>query len=205
MVNRTTAVTHLPGPETGYWCVMGLVVKVVTSLLSEFLPLVLTVLVAAGTVYYLKTRNTRKTCPPVLNTQTNRTAPVKTRKEACDSDDDDEGEEEDPPAIAEDTRHVLFSHESYQPAEMARRSREFYLEMNKRRSLRFFSEKPVPREVIDNLILTAGTSPSGAHTEPWTYVVVSDPEIKEQIRDIIELEEETNYLQRMGKKVQFKL
>ena len=186
---------------------MGLVVRVVSSLLTEFLPLVLTVLVAAGTVYYLKTRNTRNSQKhsPLLDTKTKRTtittATVKTRKEACDSDDDDEEEEEDKPAIAEDTNHVLFSHQSYEPEEMTRRSREFYQEMNKRRSLRFFSEKPVPREVIENLILTAGTSPSGAHTEPWTYVVVSDPEIKQRIRDIIELEEETNYLQRMGKKV----
>merc|ERR1719187_2312856 len=72
--------------------------------------------------------------------------------------------------------------------------------MNKRRSLRFISEKPVPREVIDNIIRTAGTSPSGAHTEPWTYVVVSDPDIKADIRKIIEDEEEINYTQRMGEK-----
>ena len=182
---------------------MGLVVKLVISLLTEAFPLVLTVLVAVGTVYYHKTRKSRNNqkYPPLPNTKTNRTAPIKTRKEACDSDDDDEAAEEERPAIAEDTRHVLFSHKSYEPTEMTRRSREFYQEMNKRRSLRFFSEKPVPREVIENLILTSGTSPSGAHTEPWTYVVVSDPEIKQRIRDIIELEEETNYLQRMGKKV----
>ena len=184
---------------------MGLVVRVVSYLLTDCLPLVFTVLIAAGTVYYMNTRNSRNSGnsrnSPLLNTNTNKPAPGKTRKEACDSDDEDDDEEEDRPAIAEDTPHILFSHKSYEPAEMTRRSREFYLEMNKRRSLRFFSEEPVPREVIDNLILTAGTSPSGAHTEPWTYVVVSDPEIKQRIRDIIELEEETNYLQRMGKKV----
>ena len=45
--------------------------------------------------------------------------------------------------------------------------------MNGRRSLRFYSKDPIPQEVIDNVIKTAGTSPSGAHTEPWTYVVVS--------------------------------
>ena len=185
---------------------MGLVVKALSYLLTESLPLVLTVLLAAGTVYYFSTRNTGNSqkYPPLLNTKTKGTAPIKTRKEACDSDDEEEEEEEeDKPAIAEDTNHVLFSHKSYDPAEMTRRSREFYQEMNKRRSLRFFSEKPVPREVIENLILTAGTSPSGAHTEPWTYVVVSHPEMKQRIRDIIELEEETNYLQRMGKKVEF--
>ena len=45
--------------------------------------------------------------------------------------------------------------------------------MNGRRTLRFYSEKKIPKEVIDNIIATAGTAPSGAHTEPWTYVVVS--------------------------------
>ena len=48
---------------------------------------------------------------------------------------------------------------------------------------------------------TAGTSPSGAHTEPWTFVVVRDPEIKMRIREIVEEEEEINYTQRMGRKV----
>ena len=72
--------------------------------------------------------------------------------------------------------------------------------MNKRRTLRFFSERPVPREVVDNIVRAAGTAPSGAHTEPWTYVVVSDPETKASIRDIIEREEEVNYTQRMGTK-----
>ena len=81
------------------------------------------------------------------------------------------------------------------------RSAAFFDQMNRRRSLRFYSKDPIPQEVIDNVIKTAGTSPSGAHTEPWTYVVVSDQEMKQQIRDIIEQEEETNYLQRMGKKV----
>ena len=73
-------------------------------------------------------------------------------------------------------------------------------QVNKRRTLRFFSERPVPREVVDNIVRAAGTAPSGAHTEPWTYVVVSDPETKASIRDIIEREEEVNYTQRMGTK-----
>ena len=127
-----------------------------------------------------------------------------TRKESCD--DDDESDQESPdevPAISEDTEHVPYQHSTYEADEMLLRSKEFYQEMNKRRSVRFFSDKPIPREVIDNLILTAGTSPSGAHTEPWTYVVVHDGDIKEKIRDIIEQEEEINYLQRMGRKVKW--
>lgn len=53
------------------------------------------------------------------------------------------------------------------------RSREFYELMSKRRSIRLFSNDPVPMEVVENVILAAGTSPSGAHTEPWTYVAVN--------------------------------
>ncbi len=55
---------------------------------------------------------------------------------------------------------------------MILRSKSFYEEMNGRRTLRFFREDKIPQVVIDNIILAAGTSPSGAHTEPWTYVVV---------------------------------
>jgi nitroreductase len=49
------------------------------------------------------------------------------------------------------------------------------------------------------VLLSVGTAPSGAHTEPWTYVVVSDPEVKKKVREIVEEEEYTNYTKRMGK------
>ncbi|NXS02291.1 IYD1 deiodinase, partial [Oxylabes madagascariensis] len=78
------------------------------------------------------------------------------------------------------------------------RSQTFYELLNKRRSVRFLSDEPVPREVIDNVIRTAGTSPSGAHTEPWTFVVVQDSSLKRKIREIVEEEEEINYKKRMG-------
>ena len=55
---------------------------------------------------------------------------------------------------------------------MIKRSQMFFEDLNKRRTLRFFSNKHIPREVIENIIKAAGTAPSGAHTEPWTYVVV---------------------------------
>ena len=83
--------------------------------------------------------------------------------------------------------------------ESINRSKEFYEVMNKRRSIRFYDTKKIPDDVIQNIIRTAGTSPSGAHTEPWTYVVVSQPKLKEDIRAIIEEEEEVNYTKRMGK------
>ncbi|KAG8237412.1 hypothetical protein J437_LFUL016228 [Ladona fulva] len=62
------------------------------------------------------------------------------------------------------------------------------------------SSDPVPFEVIQNVVRAAGTGPSGAHTEPWTFVVVSDPEVKQKVRDIIENEEEINYKKRMVKR-----
>jgi hypothetical protein len=55
---------------------------------------------------------------------------------------------------------------------MIERSQKFYEQMSGRRTLRFFSDAKIPKKVIENIVLTAGTSPSGAHTEPWTYVVV---------------------------------
>ncbi|CAM5101502.1 unnamed protein product [Eretmochelys imbricata] len=100
--------------------------------------------------------------------------------------------------LDENIAHVPFSAERYSEDEMIKRSKEFYELLNKRRSVRFISNEPVPREVINNVIKTAGTSPSGAHTEPWTFVVVQDPEVKHRIREIIEEEEEINYKKRMG-------
>ncbi|XP_054349028.1 iodotyrosine deiodinase 1 isoform X1 [Pongo pygmaeus] len=98
----------------------------------------------------------------------------------------------------ENVEHIPFSHTHYPEKEMVKRSREFYELLNKRRSVRFISNEQVPMEVIDNVIRTAGTAPSGAHTEPWTFVVVKDPDVKHKIRKIIEEEEEINYMKRMG-------
>ncbi len=83
------------------------------------------------------------------------------------------------------------------PDEMERRARDFYLEMRERRSVRHFSPAPVPRSLIEYAIRTAGTAPSGAHQQPWTFVVVSDPEIKARIREAAEREERANYGGRM--------
>ena len=58
---------------------------------------------------------------------------------------------------------------------MIKRSEEFLKFSNRRRTVREYSNKAVPREVIENIVKAAGTAPSGAHTEPWTFVVVSKP------------------------------
>ena len=61
-------------------------------------------------------------------------------------------------------------------------SKEFYLIMNRRRTLRDFSNRPVPRELIEYCIQAAGTAPSGANLQPWHFVAVSDPVVKREIR-----------------------
>lgn len=86
----------------------------------------------------------------------------------------------------------------YGRGEMLQRSREFYHFMDKRRTIRSFSDKPIPREVIDNLIMTASSAPSGAHKQPWTFCVVTDPVLKTAIRKAAEKEEFENYHGRMS-------
>lgn len=66
-------------------------------------------------------------------------------------------------------------------------------EMNQRRTVREFSDRPVPRELIETAIMCASTAPSGAHMQPWTFVLVGDPEMKRQIRVAAEIEEKENY------------
>lgn len=75
-------------------------------------------------------------------------------------------------------------------------SRGFCDIMNQRRSVRFFSDKPVPREVIENLIRAAGAAPSGANKQPWRFVAVSDPALKREIRIAAEDEEKLFYEKR---------
>ncbi len=72
-------------------------------------------------------------------------------------------------------------------------SNNFYVEMNERRTIRDFCDKPVPKEVIENCLKAAGTAPSGANKQPWHFVVVSDPQIKKQIRSAAEKEEQEFY------------
>lgn len=82
--------------------------------------------------------------------------------------------------------------------EMLEKSRSFFSFMDQRRSIREFSEKPVAQEVIENIIKTASTAPSGAHKQPWTFCVITDPIIKMQIRIAAEKEEKESYDHRMS-------
>ena len=77
--------------------------------------------------------------------------------------------------------------------EQEARARAFYEEMDRRRSVREFSDEAVPRQLIELAISTASTAPSGAHRQPWTFVLTGDPEVKRQIRIAAEEEERINY------------
>jgi nitroreductase len=81
--------------------------------------------------------------------------------------------------------------------EQRRRAQEFYEIMDRRRTVRDFSPEPVPFYLIERAIHAAGTAPSGAHQQPWRFVVVSDAEVKRRIRQAAEAEERENYERRM--------
>ena len=82
--------------------------------------------------------------------------------------------------------------------EMRERAESFYELMNQRRSVRQFSPDPVPLEVVRAAIRTAGTAPSGAHKQPWRFVIVTDPALKHEIRLAAEAEERETYDHRMS-------
>ncbi|MFN0274601.1 MAG: nitroreductase family protein [Chitinophagales bacterium] len=92
---------------------------------------------------------------------------------------------------------IKYEHVSYSEEEMRQRSKDFYKWLDKRRSVRMFSDKSIPEEVINFILLAASTAPSGAHKQPWTFCVVTNPEIKKQIRIAAEQEEKLSYEQRM--------
>lgn len=77
----------------------------------------------------------------------------------------------------------------YNESEMIQRSENFYKFLAKRRTVREYSDRKVPREVIENCLLAAGTAPNGANLQPWQFVVIEDESIKKQIRIEAEKEE----------------
>ena len=85
--------------------------------------------------------------------------------------------------------YISYSKPILTDEDMLKRSKSFYNFMENRRSVREFSDRAVPRKVIENLIKTASTAPSGAHKQPWTFCVVSDPEVNKPIRIAAEEEE----------------
>ncbi len=84
--------------------------------------------------------------------------------------------------------------------EQIKRAEEFYAQLNRRRTIRDFSDRAVPFEIIESAILTAGTAPSGANMQPWRFVVVRNAETKQKIREAAEREELESYSKRMSEK-----
>jgi iodotyrosine deiodinase len=94
------------------------------------------------------------------------------------------------------TFQPLSSYIEYPVEEMRQRAIDFRTHMQRRRTVRHFSDRPVPREVLEECLLTAGSAPSGANMQPWHFVVVSDPQTKHEIRIAAEQEETEFYYRR---------
>ena len=93
---------------------------------------------------------------------------------------------------------IPYSWKKLNPEEQVEKSAKFYKLMNERRSIRGFSKEALPKEAMLNAIKTASTAPSGAHKQPWTFCLISSPDIKRKIREAAEEEEKLNYGQRMS-------
>src|SRR6056297_1038157 len=87
-------------------------------------------------------------------------------------------------------------YEEYPVKEMRERARSFYELLKRRRTVREFSERPVPREIIEDCIMAAGTAPNGANMQPWHFVVIEDENVKKKIRAAAEEEEKEFYEKR---------
>jgi iodotyrosine deiodinase len=94
--------------------------------------------------------------------------------------------------------HVRYLRDQYDAETMKMRAAQHFAWMDTRRTCRDFSDRPIPKEVIEHLLLAASTAPSGAHKQPWTFCVVSNPDIKKAIRIAAEEEEFESYHGRMS-------
>ena len=97
----------------------------------------------------------------------------------------------------EEPGFIALVFEEISPAKMLSSAKAFHEQMDERRTTRHFSTRAVPRELIELAIKTASTAPSGAHLQPWTFVAVSNPELKAEIRKAAEEEEKRTYDERM--------
>lgn len=93
---------------------------------------------------------------------------------------------------------VPYTRDHYDDEEMLERSQSFFDWADSRRSVRDFSDKPVPKEVMEHLIMTGSTAPSGAHKQPWTFCLISNAEMKSKLRALAEEEERISYGGRMS-------
>jgi nitroreductase len=95
-------------------------------------------------------------------------------------------------------KFIPYKIANFSAEELIEKSKKYFQEINKRRSVRDFSNRDVPKEVIENIIKTAGSAPSGAHKQPWAFCVISDAKLKSEIRKLAEKEEYENYHGRMS-------
>ncbi len=94
-------------------------------------------------------------------------------------------------------KYIKYIPLNFSSEEMLERSSEFRKFMDSRRSIREFSDKEVPEGIVENIVMTASSAPSGAHKQPWTFCIVKDKELKNEIRIAAEEEEYENYHGRM--------
>ena len=93
----------------------------------------------------------------------------------------------------------LDSYIEYEPGQMKQRAKEFYADIRRRRTVRDFSNRIVPKEIIENCVRAAGTAPNGANLQPWHFVAIADLDIKRKIRVAAEEEERIFYEKRAPK------
>lgn len=97
--------------------------------------------------------------------------------------------------------HIPLDFTRLSPAEMQRRSKDFYELMNARRSVRAFAPDAIPDEILELAVRTAGTAPSGANLQPWHFCVVTNPEVRRELRAAVEAEEKENYERRFSEEM----
>jgi nitroreductase len=93
---------------------------------------------------------------------------------------------------------IPFNPTTYPPHQLLERSSSFYRWLNERRTCRDFSDAPIDPAVMEQIVLAAGTAPSGAHKQPWHFCLVSNPQLKREIRLAAEAEEYESYTHRMS-------
>lgn len=94
--------------------------------------------------------------------------------------------------------HVSYDRDTYELSEAEKRAHDYYQWLDTRRTVRDISDKPVSKELIENLIMAGSTAPSGAHKQPWTFCAISNAEMKKAIREAAEKEEFDSYHGRMS-------
>lgn len=97
-------------------------------------------------------------------------------------------------------KHVLYDSLKLTQEESIKKSKDFYDWLDTRRSVREYSNQDIPKEVIENIIMSASTAPSGAHKQPWTFCAISNQELKHKIRIAAEAEERETYSKRMSER-----